>query len=601
MLSPKSVYKPPNLQPDNVPMTPLEQLKNCVSLHDIAKLLGYKTKALSYILYIIPDKEKYTEFTIPKKNGGERKISSPVEKLKEVQSRLAELLNKCYEEIHRDIKHKNSLSHAFKKKHSIISNAEKHTNKLHVFNIDLKDFFPTIHFGRVCGFFMKNHHFELNERVSTIIAQISCHKKELPQGSPCSPVISNLIGHILDMRMVNLAKSAKCTYSRYADDLTFSTNNKKFPPKIAYTQNVESHEWHPGKALLKEIERSLFEVNDSKTSMSYKTGRQTATGLVVNQKVNIKREYYRRARSMCISLFNTGEFYLFTEANSALNENEIASPEEGQSEGKEQKINKGTLAQLDGILSHIYHVKRHHDDRDYGARRENPTAIAKLYRKFLFYKHFYALKHPLIICEGKTDIIYIKCALRQLFSEYGSLITKNDGMFDYHVSFLRFSKNFKDVLSISEGTPGLRSIMEMYSKYMKPFRTKGKSMPVIILTDNDDGVNDIFKKTLKEKDRNKPFYQYIENLYIVPTPRTSKDKDTMIEDFFDKKTLSVKLKGKRFVPKDDFDKENEYGKRIFAEAVVARHQDKIDFTKFRKILDRLCAAIKDYDLKNNPK
>ena len=99
-----------------------------------------------------------------------------------------------------------------------------------VFNLDLEDFFPSINFGRVRGFLLKNRDFRAeSEHRATVISQIACHENSLPQGSPCSPVISNLVAHLLDMRLVRLASSVGCTYSRYADDLTFSTNKKIFP------------------------------------------------------------------------------------------------------------------------------------------------------------------------------------------------------------------------------------------------------------------------------------------------------------------------------------------------------------------------------------
>lgn len=208
-------------------MSRLEKLKETKSLSDLATLLGFQPRAVSYILYKIPEYKKYIEFEIPKKNGGKRIIKAPTEKLKQLQSRLADLLNECFDQIGKE-SNKKSLSHGFRKKHSIITNAKNHKNKRYVFNVDLQDFFPSINFGRVRGFFIKNHHFSLEPKVATVIAQIACHNNELPQGSPCSPIISNLIGHLLDVRMANLAKKAKCTYSRYADDLTFSTNKKIF-------------------------------------------------------------------------------------------------------------------------------------------------------------------------------------------------------------------------------------------------------------------------------------------------------------------------------------------------------------------------------------
>jgi hypothetical protein len=70
---------------------------------------------------------------------------------------------------------------------------------------------PTTHFGRVRGFFLKDKHFALQPKVATIVAQIASYENELSQGSPRSPVISNLVGHLLDARLARLAKTHRCT------------------------------------------------------------------------------------------------------------------------------------------------------------------------------------------------------------------------------------------------------------------------------------------------------------------------------------------------------------------------------------------------------
>ena len=80
-------------------MSHLENLKKTTTLAELALLLGYKPKALSYILYKIPQINKYKDFTIPKKNGGERRIQAPVDKVKHLQKRLAVLLSQCFDEI----------------------------------------------------------------------------------------------------------------------------------------------------------------------------------------------------------------------------------------------------------------------------------------------------------------------------------------------------------------------------------------------------------------------------------------------------------------------------------------------------------------------
>ena len=83
------------------------------------------------------------------------------------------------------------------------------------------------------GFFIHNNAFKLNDKVATIIAQIACFENMLPQGSPCSPIIADMIAHLLDVRLAQLAKVHQLTYSRYADDLTFSTSRRDFPASVA--------------------------------------------------------------------------------------------------------------------------------------------------------------------------------------------------------------------------------------------------------------------------------------------------------------------------------------------------------------------------------
>jgi RNA-directed DNA polymerase len=548
------------------------ELKKTTSLCELAILLGYKPKALSYILYKIPSENKYIQFTIPKKNGGERIIKAPIDQLKHLQSRLADVLSICFDEICFRSKHKRSLCHGFRKKHSIITNAFNHTNKRYVFNVDLQDFFPSINFGRVRGFFIKNAHFALDPKVATVIAQIACHDNELPQGSPCSPIISNLIGHLLDIRMVNLAKKAKCTYSRYADDLTFSTNRKEFPPEIAVRKNGIDNEWVSGKALKKEIGKVGFAINDKKTSLQYKTARQIATGLVVNEKVNIKRDYYKQARSMCHALFQSDEFYIGSK--------DIAVPV------------KGSINQLEGILSFIYQVKGPYDNRKTGDKKYKPTAVMKLYREFLFYKHFFSLDRPLIICEGKTDIVYLKCALISLEKDYGTLVQKTANGFVYNIGFLQMTENLKDVFALSGGASGLSSLLDIYKDYMKPFKGHGKEHPVIILVDDDCGSAEI-KKKLKCNPA-MPFSFYAENLYVVHLPPGSGGEETAIEDLFDNKTLSTKVERKTFNRKAKINPKTEYGKIVFAEKVVKANQTTINFDGFKEILSRFERILDDY-------
>ncbi len=561
-------------------MWTLHKLKKASSRHDIAFLLGYKPNTLSYILYKIPNQDKYFEFPILKNDGSERIIKAPTEKLKILQKHLSVLISQCYLEIFDKNSTKNSISHGFRHNHSIITNANKHKNKRYVFNIDLQDFFPSINFGRVRGFFIKNNHFKLNDKVATIIAQISCHDNELPQGSPSSPIISNLIGHLLDIRMVNLSKKSKCTYSRYADDLTFSTNAKNFPDIIAIKKPESINEWIPSNKLIKEVEKVGFSINEKKTSLQYKTSRQITTGLVVNKKVNIKKEYYRNARAMCNELFSKNKFYFLNDET-------------------EPKIIYGTINQLEGILSFIYNVKKHYNTQNKDAKRYKPEGIIKLYKKFLFYKHFFSLSQPLIVCEGKSDIIYLKCALKHLANQYTEFIQENDKNFKMNIRFLNMSQTLKEIFVISEGTSGLKILMDYYENNMKSFKGEGKNHPVILLVDNDKGSK-IIKNKLNVNDSTEFFYHFVSNLYVVFIP-SDKGKETAIEDLFDKKTLEITLNDKQFSRASKIDTKKEYTKTVFADKVIKANQNAIDFNNFKKIFNQFKLVIEDYNKKKNAK
>ena len=158
-------------------------------------------------------------------------------------------------------------------------------------NLDLEDFFPSFNFGRVRGFFLKDKAFGLHPEVATTIAQIACDGTALPQGSPCSPVISELIAQILDMRLVRLAKKYGVTYTRYADDITFSTSQKNFPTGLATVDSNDPSVWHLSDELVGKIVTSGFVINAAKTRMQFRGSRQMVTGLVINEKVNIRSDY----------------------------------------------------------------------------------------------------------------------------------------------------------------------------------------------------------------------------------------------------------------------------------------------------------------------
>src|ERR1700682_6227714 len=163
-------------------MSRLKSLKSTKTRRGLARLLQFKPSALSYILFKQGTADKYTIFTIPKRKGGTRTIKAPTDALKLMQQRLSDLLQDCAAEINKAKNRKDKIAHGFKRERSIVTNARQHRNRRYVFNIDLENFFPSINFGRVRGYFIRDASFALHEDVATVIAQIACHENELPQG-----------------------------------------------------------------------------------------------------------------------------------------------------------------------------------------------------------------------------------------------------------------------------------------------------------------------------------------------------------------------------------------------------------------------------------
>lgn len=198
---------------------------------DVASLLEVSYSRLVYHLRRVPEERRYVQFEISKKSGHPRTISAPSTGLKILQRKLSQVLYSVYEP--------KAPVHGFLPGRSILTNAQQHLGKRFVLNIDLKNFFDTIHFGRVKGIF-KAPPYNLSEEVAVVLAQICCHSGKLPQGAPTSPIVSNMVCARLDSQLRLLAKEFKCIYTRYADDITFSTKLLAFPKDIAYASDEES-------------------------------------------------------------------------------------------------------------------------------------------------------------------------------------------------------------------------------------------------------------------------------------------------------------------------------------------------------------------------
>jgi RNA-directed DNA polymerase len=566
----------------------LAKLRDAKTLEDVARLLGFVPSGLSYVLYKIPEAQKYVCFDIPKRDGSKRRIKAPEPRLALLQRRLATLLYECLEELGNGAPpRRRSLAHGFEQGRSIITNANLHKRRRYVLNLDLEDFFPSINFGRIRGFFIKDRHFSLTPAVSTILAQIACHENELPQGSPCSPVISNLVGHLLDSRLARFAKIHKCTYSRYADDITFSTSQKDFPKELAFLVPGTAV-WQLGIQLRTRIEHSGFKINEKKTRMQIRGSRQVVTGLMVNEKVNIRQEYWRRAREMCAELFRNDTYYRVIPG----------SLMGGAANAPPIRMEFDNPNSLAGTMSHIYQVKERAHVRERELKRTRPTAARTLYKKFLFFENFIVPQKPVIVPEGQTDSIYLRCVVRKLSSFHPRLGAVVDGKFQSNIHFMRYSPTVHEVLELGRGASQLKIFVERYHRYVARYGHCPLTQPVIVLIDNDEGGKTLFG-AVKTKSKieisfqtTHKFYYLGLNLYVIKTPeQVAAPHISCMESFFDASVLATVLEGKTFDPNKEHEEEGKYGKLIFATRVVQRNVDTIDFSGFVPLLDRIVAAL----------
>lgn len=546
------------------------------SREQLAFLLNIPLSKLTYLLYVKRIDNCYTSFDIKKKNNGVRVISAPNEDLKDIQRKLGYLLELHHKAFLKEKNIDNKISHGFEKNKSIITNAAVHRNNKYILSIDIKDFFDSIHFGRVRGFFNKNIEFNLPLDMATVMAQLVCYKGVLPQGAPTSPIVSNLICNILDIRILNLVKKYRMNYTRYADDMTFSTNDRCI---------VDNYD-----GILEEIANELgkfgLHINDKKTRLIYKDSRQEVTGLVVNKIINVNRHYCKKTRAMAENLYRKGSFYIGDE--------------------------EGSIKQLEGRFAYINQLDYYNNKRK-GEKKDcwHLNSREKNYQKFLYYRYFFNNEKPLIVTEGKTDILYLKSALKKMYDSYPNLISKTKNGFEFKVSFLKRSKRLEYFFNINQdGADTIKNVLNMYTgqkgfanyyKYFKDKSEKDGRNPVILIFDNEQNTDrplKKFKKDAKIQDVNiKNWINISGNLYLVTNPIVNGKDECEIEDLFSESTLNTLIGGKSFSRNSKSENDKYYGKAIFSDYVMKNYQ-KIDFSNFVPFLDSINSVLDDYQ-KNN--
>jgi RNA-directed DNA polymerase len=252
---------------------------------ELLKFLAVSTAELKKIWWFRG--RMYQKFEIPKGNGKKRVISAPDRRLKMLQTKIASSLAPIY-------RPRNPV-HGFVDGRSVKTNATAHLRSKFVMNLDIEGFFSAITEGRVSGLMSA---LGIDGRVAEILARICCNEGVLPQGAPSSPIISNMICFRMDKELQTIAKESRCIYTRYADDITFSS----YQPLTLLFEGSPPLPGNFSPDLLKERLRGAFQsngfaINAKKVHYADKHSRRTVTGLKINELVNVDRKFVRNVRA----------------------------------------------------------------------------------------------------------------------------------------------------------------------------------------------------------------------------------------------------------------------------------------------------------------
>lgn len=290
-------------------------------------------------------KNRYKEFRIRKKTGGFRTITAPKTKtFRMILSALNEIFKTFYTP--------SKYAMGFAEGRSVVDNAGIHKNQNYVYNIDLKDFFPSITQARVWKR-LQLPPLSLPQKIANAVAGLCCMKTTtkdadgnevvryvLPQGAPTSPIITNMICDNLDRRLAGVAKRFNLKYSRYADDITFSSQH-----------NV----YQEGGEFLTELNRIItqqgFAINEKKTRLQKRGMHQEVTGLTVNEKINVSQKYVRDIRNI---------LYIWEKYGIEVAEQKFKAKYKAE-KGHVKKGNPNIVNVLDGKLLYLKMVKGESD------------------------------------------------------------------------------------------------------------------------------------------------------------------------------------------------------------------------------------------------
>lgn len=363
-----------------------------LSRADLAGYLGLPVRTLTWWAYGSPEDRRYKTFTIPRRQGGTRTIHAPVRPLRDLQDNVVRLLKHGYRPT--------ASVHGYVPGKSIITNASVHRRQVWVLRVDLVDFFATIHFGRIRGV-LSSHPFEYPRDVAETISNLCCHQGGLPLGASTSPILANLVCRGLDRDLAELARGERCYYTRYADDLIFSTDRGHFPASLARSDaNGASI---VGDELAQVIGRHGFTVRANKTRLMKRDQRQRVTGIIVNNEtLGVPREFVRETRA----LLDIWERHGVEDLTARLFGRQVT--------GRPHSHARVSPYVMRGRVQYIGSIKGW-SSRPYRTMAHRLADLDKTFRP----KSLFAPSEPIsvqIFAEGKTDYSHLRAA-KEYFEE----------------------------------------------------------------------------------------------------------------------------------------------------------------------------------------
>lgn len=462
------------------------------------KYYPFSQKLMNYYCNPKNSFHRYKQFKIKKKSGGFRQITAP-------RNRSFMLMLSYVNVILKALYTPSKYTMGFTEGRSVVDNAQKHLGMNYVLNLDLKDFFPSIVQPRVWKR-LQLKPFNFPVPVASAIAGLCCMKEiredtdgkktehfVLPQGAPTSPIITNMICDKLDHRLAGLAKRFGLNYTRYADDITFSSMHNVYQKHGEFLAE-----------LYRIIEGQGFTVNEKKTRLQKNGSRQEVTGITVSEKLNVTQKYVNDLRN----IIYIWDRYGYSVAYSKF------FPKYKQEKGHVKKGNPDLVNVIDGKLMYLKMVK---GDEDSVYKRLHEKFIKLLSNlndpaKKTEQNITYVDTLPLLEFEKRNNTEVLVC-----FSEEKYELTFDNGI------VVQMSEEHYEILKDKTPKEEIKSTRFVPSRRYAYFKLHNKKVYVSI------------NKSVK------PEEEHSKELLAISVCRDSKNKEFWLLHKLDKVTVSTQV------------------------------------------------------------